>query len=269
MTKLRVNLPVSYVESSREYADLFLAYGLRPEIGLDADTVDRPPEDLHRGVASTFLEAGLGPSVHLPFQDLLPGARDPLVRGATAERLRAAFETARIYEPSYLVGHAVYWEPFYLNDYDKWLENSVATWRQVLAIWPDRPPLYLENVFESDPEPLAELMSALDEPGVGICLDVGHWHSFGGGARKRNLAHWIETLAPWLGHLHLHDNDGTSDHHVGLGKGKVPWAELFTLLEAHGLRPTYTLEPHTKEAFDDSRSFIEANPAWFEDLIAE
>lgn len=263
MTILRVNLPVSYIEASSEYVELFIRRGIRPEIGLDAGVIDRLPADYHEGVANTFIEAGLTPSIHLPFQDLLPGARDPLVREATVKRLNMAFEIAKIYGPVHMIGHAVYWEPFYLNTFDEWLDNSAATWREFVSLRPDHPPLYLENVFETDPGPLALLMEALDDPNVGICLDLGHWHSFGGGAGKRDLDRWVETLAPWIRHLHLHDNDGSSDLHLGLGKGTIPWSELFSLLAGRGLGPSFTLEPHEERSFEDSLSFIAAHPDWF------
>lgn len=266
MLQLRVNLPAAYAEKSGEYVELFLNQRIHPEIGLDAGSVDRLPPHFHEGLARTFLDAGLRPSVHLPFQDLLPGARDPLIRDATSRRLKAAVETAKIYDPVHLIGHAVYWHPFYLNNFDQWLNNSLITWREILAHWPDHPPLYLENVFETDPEPMARLMRELDAPDVGICLDVGHWMSFAGGAEKKNLRHWMESLAPWMGHLHLHDNDGTSDHHAGMGQGDFPWPEFFSMLKELGLRPGFTLEPHTMESFNDSKAFIETNPDWFKQL---
>jgi sugar phosphate isomerase/epimerase len=110
---------------------------------------------------------------------------------------------------------------------------------------------------------MAELLRDLDAPNVGMCLDVGHWMSFGEGSKKKNLRHWIDCLAPWLKHLHLHDNDGSSDHHAGMGKGEFPWPDFFSLLDEYGLRPGFTLEPHTVESFNDSREFIADNASWF------
>lgn len=266
MQHILVNLPVFYIEDSERWLELFISRGIRPEIGLDAGVLDRLPGSRHREIAHAFHKAGLLPSVHLPFQDLLPGSRDPWVRDAVLARMKKALDTAAIYRPAHMVAHAMYWKPFYLSSFDAWLDNSTAFWKAVSAHWPDHPPIYLENVFETEPEPLARLMDAMGDPGFGVCLDLGHWHSFGGGHANADLGHWIKTLAPWLRHLHLHDNTGQSDHHLGMGKGAIPWAKLFALLRDHGLKPTFTLEPHTEEAFEDTLAFMREHPQWFEAL---
>jgi len=264
MPQLLVNLPVFYIEDSGgDWLDLFIQKGIRPEIGLDANVLDDLPRRRHVEIARALRDAGLAPSVHLPFMDLLPGARDKRIRDATISRLKDALDVAAVYEPAHMVAHALYWQPFYANGFEDWLEGSTATWKAVSTHWRGQAPIYLENVFETDPEPLTRLMSALADPGIGLCLDLGHWHSFGGGARQNNLAHWIGVLAPWLRHLHLHDNHGEVDEHLGMGQGSIPWTELFSLFAKHALSPTFTLEPHTREAFDQSLAFMAANPEWF------
>ena len=43
---------------------------------------------------------------------------------------------------------------------------------------------------------------------------------------------WAAMLAPWIRHIHAHDNDGTADHHRGIGRGTIPWSQLRPLLPA-------------------------------------
>ena len=43
---------------------------------------------------------------------------------------------------------------------------------------------------------------------------------------------WAETLAPYLRHIHVHDNDGSRDQHLACGRGAIPIREILTMLTA-------------------------------------
>lgn len=53
---------------------------------------------------------------------------------------------------------------------------------------------------------------------------------------------WLEHCAPWIGHFHIHNNDGTRDQHNALFEGNIPMEEY--LLRAEPLCPnaTFTFE---------------------------
>lgn len=266
MARFFVNLPLRYIARDPRYLATFITRGLHPELGMDARSLDALDPAWHRETASRLRESGLSCAVHLPFFDLQPGAMDPRILEATRRRLIHAFEIARIYEPRHLIGHAWYFETLHRIFFDAWLDNSASTWEALHLSWPDHPPLYLENTFEPSPEPLASLLGILASRGVegfGICLDLGHWHSFAQGCRLNDVGRWLDAFSPYLGHLHLHDNTGSDDQHLGLGQGNIPWPEVFAGLSARGLRPTLTLEPHTEEDLDHSLAFISLHPEWF------
>lgn len=251
-----VNLPLGYIHRDRSYLELFLAGKLAPELGMDAQALDEQDEGWHRGVAEELAGGGLSCSVHLPFLDLQPGSLDALILEATRQRLSTALRVARIYNPVHLVSHAAFNENTYAELFSSWVSRAAATWRQVMSHWPDHPPLYLENTLETEPGPLSDLLGELSGLGTGFCLDVGHWYSFGKGWQRRDLAQWLVALRPFLKHLHLHDNDGSADQHLGLGQGSIPIDELFTGLEALGLTPSFTLEPHTREDLEHSLEYL-------------
>jgi sugar phosphate isomerase/epimerase len=71
-----------------------------------------------------------------------------------------------------------------------------------------------------------------------MCLDIGHVNAYSG----IPVMDWMERCAPWIGHFHIHNNDGTQDRHGGLGEGSIPMDAF--LLRAEELCPaaTYTLE---------------------------
>lgn len=262
-----VNLPLSYAAADERYLALFLDKGLHPELGIDAVAIETLPMSWHRQTAARLRDAGLTCGVHLPFHDLHPGSPDALIAGATRTRLAQALEIAALYAPRHMVGHAMYSTRLYNGLYEAWLEHSVETWRTTLAAWPEHPPLCLENVFESAPDTLAALVRAIDHPEVGVCFDVGHWHSFGGGAAQDDLEHWLDVLGPHIRHLHLHDNDGSGDQHSGIGRGTIPFDRLFAALEQQDLRPSVTFEPHTEAALADALACLAAQPGWFSRLL--
>jgi len=52
------------------------------------------------------------------------------------------------------------------------------------------------------------------------CYDSGHANI------TDHPAHAIGVMAPVLGHLHLHDNDGTADQHRMPGEGSIDWGAV-------------------------------------------
>lgn len=266
MPSFFVNLPLRYIAREPQYLSTFLERGLHPELGIDAQALDSLDLDWHHGVAARLAAAGLSCSVHLPFMDLAPGARDSRILATTRTRLHQACDIARIYGPRHLIGHAWYFENLHHYFYADWLATAAATWEGLLASWPGHPPLYLENTFEPAPAPVVELLetlAGLGLEGIGVCLDLGHWHSFAQGHLRRDLDRWLDAFAPFLRHLHLHDNTGADDHHLGLGQGSIPWAAVFAGLEARNVRPTLTLEPHSARDLAHSLDFMASHPEWF------
>lgn len=261
MTAFFVNLPLKFVFSGSEYLDLFLDNGICPELGVDAQVVDFTGPDRHSQAAAAFRSRNIAVSIHMPFMDLQPGSLDGLILEATAERLVQGAGICAHYQPRHIVVHTGYRPEIHENEYARWLERSVATWKKVLEVIPDVP-VYVENVYEQEPFQIHDLLVELGGR-AGFCFDLGHWFSFGGGRERQDLEFWMQTMAPYLRHLHLHDNVGSRDEHLGLGRGEIPFRGFFAGLELLDTSPGFTLEPHTLEAFEQSLEFILSNPYWF------
>lgn len=261
-----VNLPLRWIRKDREWLRRFIRAGLHPELGMDCMSMGQPGDDAsldwHRGVAAELAEAGLSCSIHLPFFDIQPGSLDDLALAAARERLRRAFALAEIYRPAHLVGHAAY-TGLYVELYDEWLARAAESWRLARAAWPDAPPLHLENTYEKRPGPVLDLIRAL-QPAfgerVGVCFDAGHWFSFADGRRKNDLADWLAAFSGLPTHLHLHDNDGSADQHLGLGQGHIPLDGLLAALRQDGVPFTATLEPHSPEDLAASLQWLGREP---------
>jgi sugar phosphate isomerase/epimerase len=93
------------------------------------------------------------------------------------------------------------------------------------------------------PSELAEQVSAVDHPSVGVCLDVGH-AALAANAFGFDYFEACAAAAPLVRHLHLHDNlrksnltgippvsehtaQGLGDLHLPPGAGDIPLRELF------------------------------------------
>jgi sugar phosphate isomerase/epimerase len=266
MGRLFVNLPLRYLAENKWYLDFFIEHNLNPELGLDAIALDELDESWHSEIANILHHEDRPCAIHLPFHDLQPGSIDNLILEATRQRLKRSIRIAVLYQPRYLVAHD-YFIPLYSDLFSKWLNRAVITWRQVMEeMLPYHIPLYLENVREKDPRPISDLLYELSDQRIKFCFDLGHWFSYGSGSQYQNLSFWLQTLAPFLAHLHLHDNDGIADQHLGLGQGNIPWSELFLDLDLLNLKPTCTLEQHTKEDLDFSWLFMKKHLEWFSRL---
>ncbi len=239
ISRVQVNIPFPFLGEG--YLDLFLERGLNPEIGLDAHSLGHFSRSDFRAAARAFHQARRRLTLHAPFQDLLPGARDEMILAVSRRRLRQAFRLLPVFKPATIVCHLGYDSKLYQWERQEWLERSALTWKEFTALAAaHRVTLMLENVYETDPDLFLDLITLINAPNLQVCLDVGHLQAFGGGDFDR----WLHTLWPFIGQLHLHDNRGDLDAHLALGQGDVPLAAVLNFLAARDRQPLVTLEPH-------------------------
>ncbi len=261
MENFHVSLPLRYIWENEDYLRFFLHNRLCPELGVDAFILDEVPESWHRKVSTLLEKEGLATAVHLPFIDIHAGSPDSLVREAAEKRLVRGVETAMLYKPQHMIAHNGYNPAGYADFYPRWLENAVATWTSVDQVVDDCP-VYLENTVETEPSQIKDVLGTLSDR-FGFCFDIGHWFSFSRGWENKDLSTWLQSFGPNLDHLHLHDNDGSDDQHLGMGRGNIPFVEFFAGIEFMELSPGVTLEPHTYEDLEQSIRFMSKHKKWF------
>lgn len=172
---------------------------------------------------------------HAPFAELCPCAIDPMVRDVTMRRFRQTAALSRAYGIRRIVVHSGFIPHVY---YPVWfVEQSARFFRALLDAEPEVA-LCVENVLDDDPAPLMDLADAVDDPRLGLCLDVGHANA----VSKIPVRQWLKRLAPRLMHLHLHDNDGTADLHQIPGDGSLGFPGLMDEIEAAAPKATLTFE---------------------------
>lgn len=241
--RLQINMPFSLLKE--KYLPMVLEKGINPEIGIDCFVLDNYSLDDFAAVAEPLHERGLTITLHGPFYDLRPGALDRRIREATAERIRQFFEAAPFFRPKTVVFHASYEVRHYFGHEDEWLANSRAIWSSFISAAEKLDTtIVLENVYEDDPRELARLFACFKEDRrLRCCFDTGHFNCFSNG----NLPEWLDAVGPYIGEVHLHDNDGSFDWHQPVGEGTFPFNELFHYLRKEGLDPVIAIEPHTEK----------------------
>lgn len=173
---------------------------------------------------------------HAPFNELFPCAIDPKARSLAHDRYRQAIALAREYGATRVVIHGGF-QPFMY--FPIWYtEQSILFWKSLLKELPEDTTVLLENVLEEQPQMLLDIVCGVDDPRLRLCLDVGHVNVYS----KVRVMDWLEALAPWIGHFHIHNNDGSWDTHSPLDQGNIPILELFTRAEDLCPEATYTLE---------------------------
>ena len=175
--------------------------------------------------------------LHGPFNELTPAAIDPLVLDVTKKRYRQAIAQARTLGIQKVVLHAGFQPLVY---YPEWfLSRSQAFWRALIPEVPAGMTICLENVMEPEPSYLTGIVRAVSDPRLRICLDLGHANTC---VSKVPAADWLSACAPYLSHVHLHNNNGDRDLHAALFDGTLDIAALLRQLHTQAPAATCTLE---------------------------
>lgn len=125
---------------------------------------------------------------------------------------------------------------------------------------------------------LARQMERIHLPNVGMCLDVGHAFLAAPHWPDPDYLAGIQACAPWVNHLHFHDNYGRiddlteslserlafgeADSHVPPGWGRIPLKQVLNILHAAGydgplvleIRPRYA--DYLDEALSNTRALL-------------
>ena len=180
-------------------------------------------------VVQKKLEGITRSALHAPYNELFPCAIDKKARALAAERYRHAIDLAKRYGSKKVVIHGGYNPWIY---YPVWfVEQSIVFWKEFLEEDPGVE-IALENVLETEPQWLLDIVKGVDDPRFRMCLDVGHVNAYS----RIPVMQWLKDWAPYLTHFHIHNNDGlgtdgTADKHNPLNQGTIPMKELLLRIE--------------------------------------
>jgi len=170
-------------------------------------------------------------SVHAPFSDVNIASPSKPMLNTVFRRLERSMMNASdlnacmwVFHPGLQTGIS----SFYPNM--DWLQNL----KTVESLCKTAKKLGVTIAIENVPEPYPFLMKSVDDfkrfyaelaDDIGLVLDVGHSNINGQTGR------FLETFKDKIVHMHLSDNDGKSDQHLGIGFGSVDWTSLAKIVK--------------------------------------
>ncbi len=252
LSDIFIHLPVEQLPARLA---TFIKKGWQPELALQSRDLDQLEAASIAALKQDLAASRLRSSIHAPFLDLNPAATDLDIRRITERRFRQTISFAAQINASCVVFHPGFDPWRYARTPDAWLNNSLEFWPPLLELAADNDLiLCLENIFDTQPNPLVDLLNAIDSPQLRHCFDIGHWFLFS----KTPLDRWFDLLGPYLSHLHLHDNRGRRDDHRPIGAGKIDFDAFFSQLQQSNLYPTATLEAHNLQDAEQSLAALQA-----------
>ena len=197
-------------------------------------------------------------TMHGAFLDVTLHSDDPLVREASELRVRQTMDIAKemglrgvVFHTGRLPG---YQSEMYLTN---WKQRNAHFLKLMLEQYPDQE-IYLENMFDYEPDCIAELTEELaDYKNFGICLDYAHIGLFG-----TNVDDWLSKLAPYIKHLHVNDNDMVRDSHLAVGSGKTDWNMFQKQMQQYQVDATVLIEVNGFDKQRDSLEYMKQEGIW-------
>lgn len=210
------------------------SYGL---IGVQSERDWERRVALHKAIRDQFQGAI---AIHGPFIGMEYTHIDHLIREVVKRRLDLTFKAALELNVSRVVLHSGYkLENDIFNLQDSWLEQSIEFWSREIRRWQAAGiMIVLENDVEKSPDLLVRLVNEVDNHFLGLCMDIGHQHLFS----ELDALEWVPRMGDRLFHVHLHDNDGTSDSHWSLGRGTIDFEPFYDAVLRQVPQVTFALE---------------------------
>jgi len=179
--------------------------------------------DINHPQVSAALDGMNGRAMHGAMHDTFHASVDPLIREVAKKRFVQSMEIAAFHGIGRVVFHSSYRK--HLNGtstaaIDGFLNRSVDFWRDLEEYIPGGMTVFIENVEDEDPEVFVQIFRGINSSKIRCCFDIGHAYC----SRAVSLNRWIDVLSEYIGHIHMHDNNGNFDEHLPLGHGGIPLA---------------------------------------------
>lgn len=190
-------------------------------------------------------------TLHGAFLDVVIHSTDELMRQVANRRIHQSMDIAERLGVRAVIFHTNLIGNFKSDSYiDGWVDSCSAYYENLAAEYPKRD-IYIENMFDTEYEPIKRLASNLKNiDNFGICLDYAHASVF-----SDNAGEWLEELMPFIRHIHINDNDLVSDSHMALGEGKIDWMDFKSRIEKNGYEGSILFEMNGIEKQKKSLDF--------------
>lgn len=199
-----------------------------------------------------YRNAFSGDTMHGAFLDVTIYSDDPLIRDASMQRVRQSMEIAKRMGLKGIVFHTGRISGFRASEYLRnWRDRNVEFFTETALRYPEQQ-IYMENMFDEAPDILAEMAEKMQGiTNFGVCLDYAH-------AVLSDCpgSEWIETLAPYIRHMHINDNDLKNDLHLAVGTGRLDWQEFDRLIRQYRINTPVLVEVNGYETQKESLEYM-------------
>lgn len=182
-------------------------------------------------------------TLHGAFFDVTVFSPDKKIRQVSDMRVRQSISAAEKIGAKAVIFHTNY-NPFLNAEkyVDGWIEQNSEYWSGILEEYGGID-IYFENMFDSSPEVMRRLAERLcTYRNFGLCLDYAH-----ASLTDVSCEIWAEELGKYVRHMHINDNDLTSDLHLAVGDGKIDWEKFYGIYEKSLNEPTVLIETSSLE----------------------
>lgn len=204
--------------------------------------------------------------IHAAYDGINVATIDDRIRAVFIERYQQSLAYGRVFGATHMVVHSPFiylGQPFdafgSARERRNLIDQTHATLEPVLKTAQAQGcMLVMEGCFDSNPDPLLELVRSFDSQWLRLSLDVGHafiMQQFGGPTPHQ----WVQDAGELLAHIHLQDNDGYADRHWGIGEGDIHWRAFFRALRTLPQSPRLVLELNDVAEIETSMAYLEAN----------
>ncbi len=186
---------------------------------------------------------GLKYSVHAPFADINIASLSKSMLNASIKRLKQSLAYAHdlnaylwVFHPGNKSGITAFYPDA------EWKQNlasicalhKIAKDYGITIAMENLPEKY--NFIMKTPEDFQRFYTETGLEDIGIVLDTGHANLEG------QIQSFLTKLPKKIAHVHVSDNHGEVDEHLGLGYGAIDWSQFAKLLKATGFQGTVLTE---------------------------
>jgi len=196
-------------------------------------------------------------ALHGAFYDMSSASVDERITALTRERYLLNLHIASELGARNVVFHVNYLplirQPAYLPD---WTRRQVAFWSELAEKARSLDlVIALENMWEPNPDIIAEVVRQVGSPHLGACLDVGHVYLY---SDSVPFPTWLERLKDYLVHCHINNNRGLYDEHLPLDAegGVVDYDMVMPMLRALPRPPLISLEIESLDDLERSLRYL-------------
>ena len=184
-------------------------------------------EELERRIKAYQVLGRQGDTMHGVFFDIVLDSSDDLIRNVSFMRVKSSLEIATKLNLKGVVFHTNYitWMENNESYRKKWVMSNGDAYLNLIKEYPNLN-IYIENMFDTAPYMLRDLMQYTNHPQIRVCLDIAH-----ASLSKTPLSIWFKELGSYIKHIHINDNDKKSDLHETLGAGLIDYKEAFSYIK--------------------------------------